>query len=132
MTADPLTRAAAIVAHLDADDRLMVYDNEEVKSPPDGAYVIFTDGADHAFSDRLSGEVSQYEFPFYLICAGGDVETMRWCVNRVRRRMIGLWIDGSPVIEDRDFEAPEITDTTIPADVRNSRTLAYRHNTNWS
>lgn len=126
-----ISLAAAVLTRLESLPNLTVFDNEEVDVAPAGQYVIFRDGFDRRFAEHLDGGNRRYEWSCEVVCAGKDQVQMRMAIVAVRNSLHGWRIEGA-LLNEVDNGASDIHDTTIPADVRFSRTLEFRLYTNWS
>lgn len=126
-----ISLAAAVLTRLEGLPDLHVFDNEEVDNTPDGQFVIFRDSSDRRFAEHLDAGSRRYEWSFELVCAGRDPVQVRMAVVKVRNSLHGWRLDGS-LLNEVDNGSSDIRDTTIPSDVRFSRTLEFRLYTNWS
>jgi len=126
-----VTLAADVLARLNALPKITVYDNQPVVTAPDKPFVVFWDGPDRLYSNRHDGSAQKYRWGFYIVCAGRDQESARWCTNYVRSALRGVRIGESMLVEV-DNGATDLVDTTIPSDVRFSRTLEFRLHANLS
>ena len=129
--ADSLSLAALVLTRLRSLPNLVIFDNEEVDETPTKPFVIFRDGRDRRYSEFLDGGPRRFEWTFEVVCAGGDQVAMRRCVVDVRNSLGGWRIDDR-LLNEVDNGSSDIKETTIPADVRHSRTLEFRLYTNWS
>lgn len=123
--------AALVLARLRTLPTIEVFDNEEVEPTPTKAFVIFRDGEDQLFTEHLDGAPRRYRWSFELVCAGTSQEQVRSAISKVRNVLAGWRIDGC-LLNEVNNGSSVITDTSIPADVRLSRTLEFRLFTNWS
>lgn len=129
--ADSLSLAALVLARLETLPNLVIFDNEEVDVTPTKPFAIFRDGPDRRYGEFLDGGPRRFEWTFQVVCAGRDQVAMRRCVVDVRNSL-GGWRIGDSMINEVENGASDVEDTTIPADVRHSRTLEFRLYTNWS
>lgn len=135
---DGTVLAPAVVARLEEqaeDTDVTVLDSETLDSAadvPDGPFLIFWDATDHQFSESLDGTPDRYRWGCYVICGGRRPDQMRWAVKFARDALGGWWIGDEGALKEILNGSPEIEDSTVPSDVRNTRTLEYRLYTNWS
>lgn len=125
-----ISLAAAVLTRLEGLP-FPVVDNEEIDQTPTGPFVIFRDGFDRRFPEHLDGGARRYEWTFELICGGRDQVQVRMGINACRNRLHGWRLEGA-LLNEVDNGSSIIRDATIPDDVRLSRTLEFRHYTNWS
>lgn len=105
---------------------------DEADDVPAGPFVIFWDAADLLTSDRLDGTPNRYRWGCHLICGGRRPDQMRWAVRFARNALAGYWIGDEGALIEILNGAPEIEDSTVPSDIRHTRTLEFRLYTNWS
>lgn len=128
--------AVRVISRLKTSTNLTVLDSvtlDTADQVPDGPYVIYWDADDQQFADRLDGAPNRYNWGCHLICGGTRADQMRWTVAHVRDLVGDWWIDDQlGRLEEQPNGAPEIEDSTIRTDVRNTKTLQYRLTTDWS
>jgi hypothetical protein len=135
---DGTVLAPAVITRLESeaeDTDVTVLDSttlDAAEDVPDGPFLIFWDAADLVSSDRLDGTPNRYRWGFYLICGGRRPDQMRWAVKFARDALAGWWVGDEGALVEILNGAPEIEDSSVPSDIRNTRTLEYRLYTNWS